>query len=90
MIIEALIMAITGVIKLLALPFNILPDTPPQVIEAMDYYFDLVFNNLDFLSFFINVDTLKTVAIISIAIWAFDHAYSFLIWILHKLPVSIT
>lgn len=89
MIVEALILAITAVIKLLALPFNILPDTPSQVVTAVDYYFDLVFNNLDFLSFFVNVDTLKTVAIIAIAIWTFDHAYSFLIWVIHKLPISI-
>ncbi len=89
MIIEAIINLITGVIKLLAVPFNILPDTPEPVVTAVDYYLDLIFNNLDFLSFFVNVDTLKNVALISIGIWTFEHAYSFLIWIIHKLPLSI-
>lgn len=89
MIIEALINLITVVIKLLAIPFNILPDTPQAVVSAVDYYFDLIFSNLDFISFFVNVNTLKSVALISIGIWTFEHAYKFLIWIIHKLPLSI-
>lgn len=89
MIIEALVNLITGIIKLLVIPFNILPDTPQAVVNAVDYYFDLVFNNLDFLNFFINVNTLKSVALIAIAIYTVNKTYSLLIWIIHKLPFSI-
>lgn len=89
MILEAIITALTAIIKLLALPFNVLPDTPPALSETIDYYFDLIFNNLDFLNFFVHVETLKTVALIAIAIWTVDKVYNIFIWILHKLPVSI-
>lgn len=89
MIIEALINLVTVVIKLLAIPFNILPDTPESLTTAVDSYLDLVFSNLSFISFFVNVDTLKTVALIAIAIYTLEKAYTLLIWIIHKLPVSI-
>lgn len=90
MIIEAIVIAITAVIKVLASPFNlILPDTPETLRSAADYYFNIVFDNLDFLNFFVNVGTLKAVAIIAIAIWTLDNAYSFLIWIIHKLPIGV-
>lgn len=89
MIVEALINLITVVIKLLAIPFNILPDTPEALVAAVDKYMDLVFNNLDFISFFVNVDTLTNVALIAIVIWTLDNTYSLLIWIIHKLPISI-
>lgn len=89
MIVEALINAITGVIKLLVLPFNILPDTPQALRDSVDYYFNLVFDNLDFLNFFVNVSTLKAVALIAIVIWTVDKTYSLLIWIIHKLPIGI-
>ena len=89
MIVEALINLITGIIKLLAIPFNILPDTPQVLRDSVDYYFNVVFNNLDFLNFFVHVDTLKAVALIAIIIWTVDHTYSLLIWIIHKLPLSI-
>lgn len=89
MIIEALINAITGVIKLLVIPFNILPDTPQALKDAVDTYFGLVFDHLDFLNFFVNVNTLKAVSLIAIIIWTLDKTYSLLIWIIHKLPVSI-
>lgn len=89
MILEVIINLITGIIKLLATPFNILPDTPEALVNAVNYYLDLVFNNLDFISFFVNVVTLKTVAIVAIAIWTVDNGYHFLMWIIKKLPLSI-
>ena len=89
MIVEALINLVTVVIKLLAIPFNILPDTPQQLVDSVNYYMDVIFNNLDFISFFVNVDTLRNVAVIAIAIWTLDKGYSLLIWIMHKLPISV-
>ena len=89
MIVEALINLITGIIKVIALPFSILPDTPQSLVDSMDYYLDLVFNNISFVGFFVNVNTLKAVALIAIAIWTLDKTYSLLIWIIHKLPIGI-
>lgn len=89
MIIELLVNLITIIIKVIAIPFSILPDTPEALVNAVNYLFDMIFSNLDFISFFVNVSTLKTVATIAIVIWTLDHSYSFLMWIIHKLPFSI-
>lgn len=90
MILEAIINMITVVIKLLAVPFNVLPDTPEALRTAVSGYMDMVFDNLDFISFFCNVGTLKSVAIIAIAIWTLDNVFNLLMWVIHKLPFSIT
>ena len=89
MIIEAIVNLITVVVKLLATPFNLLPDTPEGVVAAVNNYLDLIFNNLDFLNFFVNVETLKNVATIAIIVWTVDKTFSLLMWIIHKLPFSI-
>lgn len=89
MIVELLINLITVIIKLLAVPFNILPDTPEVLLNSVNYLFDIIFSHLDFISFFVNVGTLKTVATVAIVIWTVDNGYSLLMWIIHKLPFSI-
>lgn len=89
MIVELLVNLITGIIKLIATPFNILPDTPEVLVNSMNYLFDTIFAHLDFISFFVNVTTLKSVAAIAIVIWTLNKSYTFLMWIIHKLPFSI-
>lgn len=89
MIVEAIINLITSVIKLLVIPFNILPDVPAALDNAISYYFDLIFSNLDFLSFFVHISTLKTIATITIIIYTIEKSYTLLMWIIHKLPLSI-
>lgn len=89
MILEAIINLITVLVKLLAIPFNVLPDTPPELVEVVDKYMDMIFGNLDFISFFVNTQTLHKVAVIAIAIWTLDKAFSLLMFIIHKLPLSI-
>lgn len=89
MIIEAIFILLKGVILLFTIPFNILPKTPQVLIDSIDYYLDLVFSNLDFISFFVNVGTLKSVAIVAIIIWTLDKSYHLLLWIIKKLPLSI-
>ena len=89
MIVELLVNLITCIIKLIAIPFNILPDTPEVLVNAMNYLFDTIFAHLDFISFFVNVSTLKSVATIAIVIWTLNKSYTFLMWVIHKLPFSI-
>ncbi len=89
MIIEAIFTLLRGVIFLFTIPFNILPKTPQALITAIDYYLDLVFSNLDFISFFVNVGTLKAVALVAVVIWSLDKSYHLLLWIIRKLPLSI-
>lgn len=90
MIIEAIVNGITLIVKVLAYPFNlILPDTPVALRTAMSGYIDMIFDNLGFVSFFVNVETLRTVSLIAIAIWTLQHTYAFLQWVVKKLPFSI-
>lgn len=87
MIVEILINAITLLIKFVFGWIN-LPGAPEAASTAIDTYFDLIFNNLSFLGFFVHVSTLKNVALISIAIITFSRLYKVCLWIYHKLPVS--
>lgn len=48
---------------------------------------DMIFGNLDFISFFVHTDTLHKVAII--AIFTVDKAFNLLMFIIRKLPLSI-
>lgn len=66
-----------------------LPDFPEAAKTAIDTYMNLIFDNLDFLSFFVNVSTLKIVATVAIALFAFEHIYKIIIWVVHKIPLSI-
>lgn len=50
---------------------------------------DMIFGNLDFISFFVHTDTLHKVAIIAIAIFTVDKAFNLLMFIIRKLPLSI-
>jgi len=56
---------------------------------AIDTYLSLIFDNLDFLSFFVNVNTLKTVALVAVSLYAFEHIYKIMMWIIRKIPLSI-
>lgn len=87
MIIELLINLITGLIKFI-FGFINLPQAPEGAINSINYYFDLIFDNLNFLGFFVNVNTLKTVALVSIALISFSKLYKLTMWIYHKLPIS--
>lgn len=87
MIIELLINLITVLIKVI-FGFINLPQAPEGAQAAISTYFDMIFENLGFLGFFVNVGTLKTVALIAIALITFQKLYKVTMWIYHKLPIS--
>lgn len=88
MILEAIMTLCTGVIQLL-FSWISLPDFPTGAKIAIDTYMALIFDNLDFLSFFINVNTLKIVALVAVSLFAFEHIYKIMMWVIHKIPLSI-
>ncbi len=88
MILEAIMTLCTGVIQLLFSWIN-LPDFPVGAKTAIDTYMSLIFDNLDFLSFFIHVNTLKIVALVAVSLFAFEHIYKIMMWVIHKIPLSI-
>lgn len=88
MILEAIMTLCTGVIQLLFSWIN-LPAFPASAQTAIDTYLSLIFDNLDFLSFFVHVSTFKTVALVAVSLFAFEHIYKIMIWIIRKIPLSI-
>lgn len=88
MIIEAFCVIIRELMQFL-LGWITLPGMPETAKNALDTYFGYIFDNLDFLNFFLNVGTLKAVAAIAIILFSFEHMYKISIWIIHKLPLSI-
>lgn len=88
MLIELLINVCTGIIKFV-FGFFSLPEMPPQIQTTFDTYFSYIFDNLDFLNFFFNVDTLKTVSTIAILLYGFKYVYKIIMWVIKKIPLSI-
>lgn len=88
MIIEALSVIIREIVQFLFSWVN-LPSMPEGAHVALDTYFGYIFDNLDFLNFFVNVSTLKTIAIVTIVLFGFEHTFKIIMWIIHKLPLSI-
>lgn len=63
-----------------------LPDFPETLKNSITVFFDLIFDNLTFLGFFIRPATLKIVIPLLIILLNFEYIYRFLMWIVHKLP----
>lgn len=87
MIIEAIINLISAVFKVLFAWIN-LPQAPQEIQNAITTYLDLIFNNLQFVGFFIRPITLKIVATAAISLYVFSKLYKVTMWIYHKLPIS--
>lgn len=87
MIIETLVNLISGVIKVLFVWIN-LPQVPEEIQTSVSGYLDLVFDNLQFLGFFVRPITFKIVATSAIALYTFSKLYKVTMWIYHKLPIS--
>lgn len=87
MILEAIITLISAVFKVLFGWIN-LPQAPQEIQDAINTYLDLIFDNLQFVGFFIRPTTLKIVAISAISLYTFSKLYKVTMWIYHKLPIS--
>lgn len=87
MILETIITLISAVFKVLFGWIN-LPQAPDEIQTAINTYLDLIFDNLQFVGFFIRPATLKIVAISAISLYTFSKLYKVTMWIYHKLPIS--
>ena len=86
MIIEGIVIVLVSAILV---PFSWLnlPNFPEEIEQSVETYMDLIFSNLDFLSFFIRPDTAKFIIISTIAIYTFKIGYDVTMWVLRKIPV---
>ena len=90
MILELIFTVIKGLLFLVSRIFLVvpIPDMPESAVNAVNTFLDAIFSNLNFLSFFVHIDTFKTVAAIAIILYSFEHIYELARWVWNKLPFS--
>lgn len=64
-----------------------IPSFPEDLINTINSFLDLIFNNLTLLGFFIRPLTLQISIPILIILLNFDHLYKLTMWILRKIPM---
>lgn len=65
---------------------DILPEFPATLVNSLNSFFDLLFDNLSLFGFFVRIDTVKIVIPLFIAAYNFEYIYRFIMWILRKIP----
>lgn len=87
MILEALMnlvyVILDGIMNLL----DLLPDFPQTLVNSVDSFFDLLFSNMSLLGFFVRIETIKILIPLWIVVHNFEHLYTFIMWIVRKIPV---
>ena len=63
-----------------------LPTVPDSVWNIIDSFFDLIFDNLSLLGFFIRPTTLNLLIDLTLYVLSFYYIYKVVMWFLHKLP----
>lgn len=63
-----------------------IPQMPQNLINSINNFIDLVFENLGLLSFFIRPATLKILIPLTIFIISFKYIYKIVIWLIGKIP----
>lgn len=63
-----------------------IPAFPEELKNSINSFLDLIFNNLDFLGFFIRPLTLKIVIPLLIFLFNFKYIYKLVMWIIRKIP----
>lgn len=89
MIIKLLINVIFGLVKLLFTPLPNLPAIPQEIMTKVTNVFNVIFNNLNLMPIFVRVSTLQQILPILIIVLSFKHIYHIVLWIIHKIPLSI-
>ena len=63
-----------------------LPQMPQSLINSINNFIDLIFENLSLLSFFIRPNTLRILIPLVIFLIGFKYGYKIVIWLIHKIP----
>lgn len=89
MIIKAIFELILGLLKLVFGFLPNLPSFPNNIMTSLDKVFTTIFDNLNLLGLFVNIDTIKVLVPLVIIVVNFEHIYHFTMWIIKKIPLSI-
>lgn len=63
-----------------------IPAFPDSLKNSINSFFDLIFNNLTFLGFFVRPATLKIIIPLAIFMINFKYIYKLTMWIIKKIP----
>lgn len=69
--------------------FAILPDVPNieiGLLSSLNNFVNLIFDNLQLLGFFIDINMIKTLLPYLIIVINIEHIYHFVMWVLNKIP----
>ena len=87
-------MIVTAVLELcemlLTIIFGLLPDIPnfdSGVLNSLNGFINLIFDNLDLLGFFIDIELVSALIPWLVIILNFEHIYDFIMWIIRKIPI---
>lgn len=89
MVIQALCELVYLILEGILGVMEILPDFPESLVNSLNTFFDLIFDNLSLASFFIRIETVKIIVPLFLAAYNFEYIYKFIMWIVRKIPVSI-
>ena len=89
MIIKAIFELILGLLKLVFGFLPNIPSFPDNIMTSLDKVFTTIFDNLDLLGLFVNINTIKILVPLVIIVVNFEHIYHFTMWIIKKIPLSI-
>ncbi len=64
-----------------------IPNFPSELINNINAFLDLIFNNLTLLGFFVRPITLQIAIPVLIILLNFEYLYKLTMWILRKIPM---
>ena len=65
------------------------PQLPDSFSTSISNVITVIFDNLDLISIFVRVSTIKILVPLIIVVVNFEHIYHFVMWIVKKIPLSI-
>lgn len=86
MLIKAFLALCKVIINIILNIFDVLPDFPEAARTAIDSFFNLIFENCSFISFFVPLDFCVICLTASVAIMNFDKVYKVIMYVLRKIP----
>ena len=63
-----------------------IPQMPDELVNSINTFLNLIFNNLSLLGFFIRPITLKILIPLIVFVLNFKYIYKVVIWFIHKIP----
>lgn len=63
-----------------------IPQVPDTLVDSINSFLNLIFDNLSLLGFFVRPTTLKILVPLIIIVINFKYIYKFIMWFLKKLP----